>query len=253
MSEWNGKYYNEHAILQEAGAASVIEKFNLKGNESILDIGCGDGKITQKMAKLVPKGKVIGIDISQEMLREAFLNYKDENLQFLKMDAERLNFQEKFDIVTCFNTLHWIKDQEAVVKNVRAHLKPGGRLFFFMVSGMNKLVEEIFEKEPWKSHLEKEEKRYISSSMEQYQTYLSSNGFSIDRLKFEPFIYRFPTFNALVNSFMTWLPFQTGLEEKRCRSMAEDLAVNVSQKQDAKLGITLSTPMLWVEAHVPLL
>ena len=72
MHQWNPSDYEKNSSAQELAALDLLSKLDLNGDEHILDIGCGDGKITLKMAAMVPWGQVIGIDCSQEMI--AFAN-----------------------------------------------------------------------------------------------------------------------------------------------------------------------------------
>jgi trans-aconitate methyltransferase len=68
MYLWNPEDYQNNSSAQENIAQGIISGLDLGGNEHILDIGCGDGKVTAKLAKLVPRGQVLGIDSSKEMI-----------------------------------------------------------------------------------------------------------------------------------------------------------------------------------------
>ena len=87
---WNAKDYAKNSTNQYAWAQELIPKLNLSGKEALLDIGCGDGKITAELSKALPHGKVVGIDSSQEMINLAkttFPQKKFANLSFQQMDA----------------------------------------------------------------------------------------------------------------------------------------------------------------------
>ncbi|PKP59652.1 MAG: methyltransferase type 11, partial [Candidatus Altiarchaeales archaeon HGW-Altiarchaeales-1] len=101
----------------------------LHGNESILDLGCGDGILTEKLSQLVPKGKVIGIDASVGMINEAKKSEK-ENLHFLVMDINEINFSNEFDLIFSNATLHWVKDHKKLLANCHTALKSGGIIRF---------------------------------------------------------------------------------------------------------------------------
>ena len=82
------------------GQWTLIDDLDLKGDERILDIGCGNGKVTAHLASLVPDGSVMGIDLSREMISFAANKYIPEehpNLSFQIGDASYLGFQEEFD------------------------------------------------------------------------------------------------------------------------------------------------------------
>ncbi len=131
--KWNPEDYEKHSSAQEKWADVLISGLNLKGYEHILDIGCGDGKITAKMAARVPEGQVLGIDNSLDMIayaRKKCPPIQFANLRFEPGDALSLDFDQEFDVVTSFACLHWIEDHLSVLKGVRRSLRPGGRLLF---------------------------------------------------------------------------------------------------------------------------
>ena len=97
---WNADDYAKHSSSQYAWARQLIPKLKLSGNETLLDIGCGNGKITTALAKCLPKGCVVGIDSSQEMINLALHAFPPDaypNLSFQRMDARALTFQAAFD------------------------------------------------------------------------------------------------------------------------------------------------------------
>jgi trans-aconitate methyltransferase len=94
-----------------------------KPGERILDLGCGPGQLTAKIAEA--GAHVVGIDSSPDMIGQARQNYPQ--LQFQLADAVRFTFPEPVDAVFSNAVLHWIQDAEAVVRNVASVLRPGGR------------------------------------------------------------------------------------------------------------------------------
>ena len=71
MYKWDTEVYNKSSADQQKRAWELILKLVLKGNERVLDIGCGDGKVTAEVAKLLPSGSILGIDDSEEMIHFA--------------------------------------------------------------------------------------------------------------------------------------------------------------------------------------
>ncbi len=132
---WNAEDYAKHSSSQYEWAKELIPKLKLSGNEALLDIGCGDGKITVAVTKCLPRGYVVGIDNSEDMITLARRTFRQEaypNLSFQRMDARALTFQEKFDRVFSNAALHWIIDQQSVLHGVQRSLKSGGGLLFQM-------------------------------------------------------------------------------------------------------------------------
>ncbi|QLH43742.1 MAG: class I SAM-dependent methyltransferase [Coxiellaceae bacterium] len=70
-SHWDSQKYSENSTMQYAQSMAMIEQYPFQGDEAILDIGCGDGKITYQIALRVPKGKVLGVDNSEDMIHFA--------------------------------------------------------------------------------------------------------------------------------------------------------------------------------------
>ena len=100
MPRWNPSDYAAHSSAQESWARELVEKLALAGHEHVLDIGCGDGRITAGIARRVPDGRVVGADSSGEMVRHAEETFPPErhpNLSFVKADARVLPFRDEFD------------------------------------------------------------------------------------------------------------------------------------------------------------
>ena len=122
-NNWDtNSYQNNHNFVWKY-ADNLVEILSPKPGEQILDLGCGTGQLTQKIADA--KATVIGIDNSPEMITEARKNYP--NLEFEVVDAKKIAFSETFDAVFSNAVLHWIKPPETVISNVWQVLKPDGR------------------------------------------------------------------------------------------------------------------------------
>ncbi|MDE6213923.1 MAG: class I SAM-dependent methyltransferase, partial [Lachnospiraceae bacterium] len=125
--EFDGEKYKIASTHQKEWGQSLISKISLQGNERILDLGCGDGYLTEQLALLAPNGKVLGIDASVGMIQTAKKICRD-NLDFLHMDINSLCFSDEFDIIFSNAALHWVKDHTHILQNSHAALKPGGIL-----------------------------------------------------------------------------------------------------------------------------
>ncbi|PYI89479.1 MAG: SAM-dependent methyltransferase, partial [Verrucomicrobia bacterium] len=128
---WNPRDYAANSAAQLAWARELMAKLNLRGDERVLDVGCGDGKITAELARALPRGSIVGVDGSAEMLRfarAAFPRSEMANLRFQFMDARELRFAQSFDILFSNAALHWVEDHPAFLRGAAASLKPGGRL-----------------------------------------------------------------------------------------------------------------------------
>ncbi len=250
MSKWDAKFYKKQARLQEEVALRILKDVVLNGDECVLDIGCGDGKITKRIAEMVPNGKVIGIDPSKEMINEAVSDYSHiKNLNFLQERAENFNLKEKCSLITSFFALHWVKDHGSVLKNAKAMLKKGGRIVFLMASGGHPTIAEVFERDHWKPRVEKHFYEKFSMITEKdYHKMLDRYGFEKVCVKPLGFSYVFETRKELESYFMTWLPYATGLPNEDCEQFAAEIADNICLHEKKQTDINLNTSMLLVEA-----
>lgn len=119
--QWNATTYHHNSQFQYDHALEAISNHAFSADHHILDVGCGDGKITGHIASNVPDGQVVGIDNSPAMIAFAQSKYKAPNIQFKVESAEALNFENQFDLIVSFACLHWVKDQDAFLKNAKKH------------------------------------------------------------------------------------------------------------------------------------
>jgi trans-aconitate 2-methyltransferase len=134
--EFNGKEYEKASAHQKEWGARIIAELELKGTERVLDLGCGDGALTARLAELVPRGQVVGIDASRGMIETAREKERD-NLHFLLKDIYNLDFSDEFDLVFSNAALHWVKDHGRLLVNVRRALRDGGKVRFNFAAAGN--------------------------------------------------------------------------------------------------------------------
>ena len=133
--QWDANEYAQHSGSQYDWGLELIEKLKLTGHEALLDIGCGDGKVTAIIADHLPQGSVVGIDSSMDMIdlaRRRHIDYPNSRLEFKHLDVRELAEINRFDLVFSNATLHWIKHHPPVLLRIKKALKTGGRLLFQM-------------------------------------------------------------------------------------------------------------------------
>ena len=134
MTEWDAAEYSRRSSLQEAMAQEVLALLDLRGSERILDVGCGDGKITAQIASRASKGgSVVGVDPSRDMISFARSHFGPAtlpNLRFEVADARRLPFKNEFDLMVSFNALHWVPEQQTALSSIRSTWYRGPRRSF---------------------------------------------------------------------------------------------------------------------------
>ena len=167
----------------------LIAKMRLRGDEALLDIGCGDGRATALIAERIPDGSVLGVDKSASMIalaREQCPPAGHPNLSFRRMDATRLELPRAFDVAFSTAALHWVDDHEAVLGGVRRSLRPGGRLLFQMGGRGNvaeawAVVDEVVARPRWRGCFAGFAPPYHFHSPEDYEAWLPRARFRVAR------------------------------------------------------------------------
>jgi trans-aconitate 2-methyltransferase len=130
MTDWNAARYHEISSPQQAWGRRVLDRLPLAGHETVLDIGCGTGRLTEEIARRVPAGRVVGVDRSPAMLATAaaWLRERAPRTGVVQADGAALPFRSAFDAVFSGATFHWIHDHGALFRSIVTALRPGGRL-----------------------------------------------------------------------------------------------------------------------------
>lgn len=125
--DFDGDKYRQASGHQKEWGNAIIAELNLRGDEAILDLGCGDGVLTRRLAGLAPDGEVLGIDASPGMIATAEQK-KERNLSFALMDIAGIGFAEQFDVILSNAALHWVKNHPNLLDRCKKALKKGGIL-----------------------------------------------------------------------------------------------------------------------------
>jgi len=130
MREWNAETYHRVSNPQFDWGTVVLARLPLDGDECVLDVGCGTGRLTEQLIARLPKGRVIGIDQSSNMIGVArdYLEAQGRRVQLLVADAAALPIQAHADAVFSTATFHWVLDHPRLFRSLHEALKPGGRL-----------------------------------------------------------------------------------------------------------------------------
>lgn len=124
----DANYYHQHSEIQETLAMEMLKNYQFNPTHTLLDIGCGDGRVTAYMAKQLSEGSAKGIDPSAIMIDFARKNSQLSNLNFEVEMAEAFHGEAVYDVITLFNCLHWVRDVKNTFKYCARALKPQGEL-----------------------------------------------------------------------------------------------------------------------------
>jgi trans-aconitate 2-methyltransferase len=131
LPEWDATTYHRVSTPQHGWGQRVLDRLPLVGSETVVDAGCGTGRLTAELLELLPSGEVIAVDRSANMLAaaEAFLRPRfGGKVRFVQADVANLVLQSPVDAIFSTATFHWILDHPLLFESLFACLRPGGKL-----------------------------------------------------------------------------------------------------------------------------
>jgi trans-aconitate 2-methyltransferase len=237
--KWNAADYAVNSTVQQTWARELITKLKLAGDEHILDVGCGDGKVTAEIARALPRGSVTGMDASPQMIefaKKTFSTRKFQNLRFRVMDARKIRFDRQFDLIFSNAALHWVDDHQAIVRGAATVLRAGGRLAISCGGKGN--ADDVFtvlrpemRLKRWREFFKNMPTPYFFYAPGDYEKWLPKSGFKINRLELTPkdAIYEGTEgFAAWLRT--TWIPYVQRIPE----NLREEFIAAVTQRYIAK-------------------
>lgn len=178
QNKWDAALYeNKHSFVWQYGE-ELLGILSPHPGESILDLGCGTGQLTQQIA--ASGADVMGIDYASSMIEQAQKNYPE--LKFMIADARNFDFDQMFDAVFSNATLHWIKEPKQVIKCIWKVLKPGGRFVaeFGGKGNVQAIVEAISSTIAESNYsVQLDNNPWYFPSIGEYATLLEKQGFSV--------------------------------------------------------------------------
>ena len=180
MNRWTSETYRENAPYVSALGAAVFALLNPKQGERILDLGCGEGSLTEKIA--AAGAIVVGIDASDDMVAAATARGLDARL----IDAEHLPFDREFDAVFSNAALHWIRNHDALLAGVHRALKPGGRFVAEFgghgnIAAIQVAIRSVLARRGWQTNIH----RYYATPAE-YSARLRAHAFTVEQIELIP-------------------------------------------------------------------
>jgi trans-aconitate 2-methyltransferase len=126
MRNWNADSYDRVSSPQLEMGRDVLARLPLDGDETVLDAGCGTGRVTRLLLERLPRGRVIAIDASADMVARARKNLPEVDVR--QADLASFALEQPVDAILSTATFHWIPDHDALFECLANALKPGGRL-----------------------------------------------------------------------------------------------------------------------------
>lgn len=200
-------HYNENSSVQESESNYLIKNSGMSFfKKNILDVGCGDGKISKTMNNM--GANVTGIDASPNMIK--FAKKHQNNCSFYQEDARELNQHNNYyDIITSFNCLHWISEIEKALAGVKSCLLPKGTFIGLIYPRCS----ELWEAAEWCEQLPKYstnsnsfENPYVFHTKDGFYKLLSDANFINIRIWLEDKETKFPSIDNFKDYITGWLP-----------------------------------------------
>ena len=221
-AKWNPSDYAANSAAQHAWARELITKLHLRGDERVLDVGCGDGRVTAEIARVLKSGDITGIDSSPQMIEFAcktFPRAKYPNLSFQVMDARLIGLERRFDVVFSSSVLHWVDDHPAFLRGAASVLRSGGRLL--VSCGGRGNAQDVFlalrpelRHRRWSTFFRKLETPYFFHAPGDYQKWLPKYGFAPRHIGLAPKDAAYDGLDKFAAWFRTtWLPYTQRVPE----------------------------------------
>jgi trans-aconitate methyltransferase len=186
---WDPQAYERNGAFVHGLAGGVLEWLNAQMGEFILDLGCGDGQLTQRLASTGVH--VLGVDASADMVAAA----RERGIEAEQANAELLPFHDAtFDAVFSNAALHWVRDQDAMLTQVHRVLKPGGRFVSEMgghgnIASIRVALMAVLARQGFG---DREDGVNYYPTAESYTARLKRHGFRVDQMALIPRPTRLP-------------------------------------------------------------
>jgi trans-aconitate 2-methyltransferase len=190
LREWEAGTYQRVSVPHEEWAEAVLERLPLDGTETVLDAGCGTGRVTRMLIERLPEGRVIGVDGSTAMIEKVRELLRPQDEAFAA-DLTELRLPEPVDAVVSSAVFHWIGDHERLFERLRAALLGGGQLAAQCggagnIDELRETTRRIAAAEPYAAHLTEIEEPWNYATAEQTEARLRAAGFDRVRCWLQP-------------------------------------------------------------------
>jgi trans-aconitate 2-methyltransferase len=156
VRSWHGATYDRLSTPMEAMGREVLERLPLRGSETVIDAGCGSGRVTEALLARLPQGRVIGVDVSASMVEAAHERLGD-SVELHVADLATFDLGLRADAILSTATFHWIADHDALFARLHAHLRPGGPLVAQCgghgnIANVHAAARDVMTREPYEAH-----------------------------------------------------------------------------------------------------
>ncbi len=236
-TDWDGAAYDKLSDPQFNWGLALLSSIDFAGNETVLDAGCGSGRLTSEILARIPEGRLIALDSSLSMLESARARLEaSRRVEFIHADLANFKLSAPVDLVISNAVFHWVPDHEALFAAVHRALKPGGRLIaqFGGAGNLRRLktrVAELCARELFREFLGGFGDAAHYESAEETEKRLDAAGFHDIQASTQPAPTRFPSREAFAE-FVTKVNlhrYVALLPDRLKKAFVENLAEQASK------------------------
>ncbi len=240
--------YQKNSHLQWDLAIESLSHFPLNPTDKVLDVGSGDGKITAHIAKLVPNGVVVGLDVSKNMVNTATSLFQKSNLLFIQGTATQIPFKNQFDKIVSFSTLHWVLEQDVAINSLKESLKEGGAMLLLLYgkapNNIGAIAEKITSLPKWSPYFPTLKKERVYFDLDEYKDLLTEANLLVTALSNKQVTYLYKDRASLTQftkpliNFIDHLPLT--LQSEFVEDFLDEMLINDPPFPDGSIGIRYS-------------
>jgi trans-aconitate 2-methyltransferase len=186
-SDWQADQYGKINSLQEWLADRALSKLRVRGDERVLDVGCGDGRVTASVLDRLHGGSLVGVDPSASMVEAARQRLAGSERAVVEFgEAATLDYYAEFDLVVSFNALHWELRWQQALHRIRDALRSGGRALLVQVcDGARPSLEDVIMQTcaapRWSASFAGFAAPFVHVAPDAYMEAATASGFAVDR------------------------------------------------------------------------
>lgn len=209
---WDPNQYNQFSKEREQPFWDLIKLVEVHPKMTILDLGCGDGALTQMLHQNLKAKETLGIDSSKDMLKQAF-QLKDKGLEFRQEDISHFKTDQSFDLIFSNAALQWVPEHYQLFKKLKSYLTECGQLAVQMPANFDYLTHQIAQaiagEDPFRQKLAKVKHQQPSIlKLEEYAEMLYWLGFKKQHLRIQMYAHQLASTESVIEwvkgSLMTY-------------------------------------------------
>jgi trans-aconitate 2-methyltransferase len=188
--DWDAGTYHRVSVPHEEWARSVLDRLPLRGDEAVLDAGCGSGRVTGLLIERLPEGRVVAVDGSPSMIEKVRETLRPGD-EALISDLTELELDRQVDAVFSSAVFHWVLDHDLLFRRLATALRPGGAIAAQCggagnIDRLRKICGEVAAGEPFASYFEGFDEPWNYAGAEETEARLTAAGFVDVRCWLQP-------------------------------------------------------------------